>query len=509
MFDYMGSATPSRVSDVRRTAVNARARAWERWGSPALFPSAGSTPQARAWVVQRRRILQGADLLVGVVASLLAYLLRFGFESTPILVFVFVVPLVWLSALAASGTYAVAQNGVGSQEYRAIGRAAFTTFAGVAIASYLLHAQLSRGVVVPLSILLFVGTMAVHGLHRRQLARARTHGRYIRNVLVMGRADACAAIVMEMQASAVAGYRVVGACVTDDDTDSRELRLSGVPVLGTAEEAIGVVDRLGIDVVAVSSDPDLSGPTLRRIGWALAERRVDLVVAPGIFEVAGPRLSLHPVAGLSLLHVERPVDGWCRLFGKRLMDTVLAGVLTLIAVPIGLVVAVLIKLDSPGPVFFRQERVGVHGQRFKMLKFRSMCQHAEARKSSVEGGNTTNAVLFKVKQDPRITRVGKVIRRLSIDELPQLLNVLVGDMSLVGPRPSLPNEVDRYEADAMQRLRVRPGMTGMWQISGRSDLDWEQSLRLDLWYVDNWSPVLDLQILARTGRAVFGGSGAY
>ncbi|PID96371.1 MAG: glycosyl transferase [Actinomycetales bacterium] len=459
--------------------------------------------------MKRRRILQGADLTVGLLASLLAHYLRFGFESTPVLVVVFVIPFVWLSALVASGTYTVAQNGVGSDEYRAIGRAAFTTFAGVAIASYLLHAELSRGVVMPLSVFLLIGTIGVHALHRRHLARERTHGRYVRDVLVMGRADACVAIIMEMQASPVSGYRVVGACITDDDVDQVGSRLSGVPIVGTAGEAMHVVDRLGIDVVAVSSDPDLSGQNLRRIGWALAERRVDLVVAPGIFEVAGPRLSLRPVAGLSLLHVERPADGWFRLLSKRLMDTVLAGALTLVALPIGLVVAALIKLDSPGPVFFRQERVGAHGERFKMIKFRSMCQFAEARKSSIDGGNKTNTVLFKVKEDPRVTRVGKVIRRLSIDELPQLLNVLKGDMSLVGPRPPLPNEVDQYEADAMQRLRVRPGMTGMWQISGRSDLDWEQSLRLDLWYVDNWSPMLDLQILARTGRAVLAGHGAY
>jgi lipopolysaccharide/colanic/teichoic acid biosynthesis glycosyltransferase len=175
-----------------------------------------------------------------------------------------------------------------------------------------------------------------------------------------------------------------------------------------------------------------------------------------------------------------------------------------------LVMACAVRLDSPGPVLFRQKRVGERGEAFEMLKFRTMCVDAEDKLAVLAGsGDAGNAVLFKMRDDPRVTRVGRWMRRFSLDELPQLINVLRGEMSLVGPRPPLQREVDEYEPDAVRRLRVRPGLTGLWQVSGRSDLSWEESLRLDLWYVDNWSLVLDLQILFRTARAVVRGSGAY
>ena len=191
------------------------------------------------------------------------------------------------------------------------------------------------------------------------------------------------------------------------------------------------------------------------------------------------------------------------------MDLVLAAIITLLVLPIGLAIAAAIKLTSRGPVFFRQERVGEHGRTFHVIKFRSMVVDAEQRLETISRDGQVNSVLFKDQNDPRITSVGRFIRRYSLDELPQLLNVLAGQMSLVGPRPNLTREVALYESDAIQRLRVLPGMTGLWQISGRSDLSWEESLRLDLWYVDNWSPMLDLQILIGTARAVLRGSGAY
>lgn len=282
-----------------------------------------------------------------------------------------------------------------------------------------------------------------------------------------------------------------------------------MPVLGPPEMVLSAVDRLGAEVVAVSSDPDLVGHSLRRLGWALAERQVELMVSPGIVEVAGPRLSLRPAAGLSLLHVERPADGLVRRTVKRVYDFGLALMLLAALSPVFLVIAAAIKVSDRGPVFFRQVRVGAHGDRFRMVKFRTMVPNAERLLPTLSRDGQVNSMLFKDKQDPRVTSVGRVLRRLSLDELPQLFNVLRGEMSLVGPRPPLPTEVDQYEADAVQRLRVQPGMTGMWQVSGRSNLTWEQSLRLDLWYVDNWSPMLDLQILVRTFRAVFTGSGAY
>jgi exopolysaccharide biosynthesis polyprenyl glycosylphosphotransferase len=283
-----------------------------------------------------------------------------------------------------------------------------------------------------------------------------------------------------------------------------------VPVFGYPEQAMSAVDLFDAEVVAVSSDPDLYGSELRRLAWSLEEREVDLVVSPGLLGVAGPRLSIRPTAGMPLLHVERPVMSGARRVAKAVVDRLLTLTLAVVALPVLLVIAVAVRLDSRGPVLFRQVRVGEHGETFEMVKFRTMCFDAEARLPSLTGvADAGNSVLFKMKDDPRVTRVGRILRRYSLDELPQLINVLRGEMSLVGPRPPLPREVEAYEPDAVRRLRVKPGLTGLWQVSGRSDLSWDESLRLDLWYVDNWSFVLDVQILIRTARAVLHGSGAY
>jgi len=191
------------------------------------------------------------------------------------------------------------------------------------------------------------------------------------------------------------------------------------------------------------------------------------------------------------------------------MDRTIAGILVVLLAPVFLGIAAAIKLTSPGPVLFRQKRVGVGGEFFTIYKFRTMVVDAEKQLASLLQHNEGNAVQFKMKKDPRITPIGTFLRRFSLDELPQLLNVLIGNMSLVGPRPQSQAEVEQYEPDAMRRLHVRPGMTGLWQISGRSNLDWEQSIRLDLRYVDNWSPIVDLQILFRTFKAVVTSNGAY
>jgi exopolysaccharide biosynthesis polyprenyl glycosylphosphotransferase len=191
------------------------------------------------------------------------------------------------------------------------------------------------------------------------------------------------------------------------------------------------------------------------------------------------------------------------------LDRVVAALALLLLTPVLLAVAAAIKLTSPGPVLFHQERVGVNGQSFTMLKFRSMVVGADRNLESLRAENISDGVLFKMREDPRVTRVGRVLRRLSIDELPQLLNVLGGSMSLVGPRPPLPAEVARYDAPVHRRLLVKPGLTGLWQVSGRSDLPWDEAVRLDLRYVENWSLTMDLLILAKTVRAVLGSSGAY
>jgi exopolysaccharide biosynthesis polyprenyl glycosylphosphotransferase len=218
---------------------------------------------------------------------------------------------------------------------------------------------------------------------------------------------------------------------------------------------------------------------------------------------------VRPVDGLPMMHIEHPrLSGGRRLI-KSLFDISLAALLMALLAPVFLVVAIVIRADSAGSVFFRQIRVGRGGEMFRIVKFRTMHTDAEQRAAAMQAQNEHTGVLFKIRRDPRVTRAGRMLRRCSIDELPQLVNVLLGQMSLVGPRPPLPGEVERYPADMRRRLAVKPGMTGLWQVSGRSDLSWEEAIRLDLDYVENWSLTVDMVILLRTALAVMRGSGAY
>jgi exopolysaccharide biosynthesis polyprenyl glycosylphosphotransferase len=465
---------------------------------------------SRLWLAQYRAWAVIGDLTVSSFAALTLYLVRFGSgelrQTWPLLL----VPALWILALMVVQTYRAQFLGSGSEEYRAIGRAAVLVGCAVALYSYVGDLQLPRGLVLPLVPAVLVASLIVHWQLRRNLVGRRKAGSCLLNTVAVGRADSVAAMIREIESAPESGMRIVGACVSGlGFGDGHQDRIEGVPIFGPPESALAAVDSLGAEVVAVSSHPDLAGQPLRRLGWALAEREVDLVVAPGIVEVAGPRLSLRPAAGLSLLHVERPISSGGRILIKRAVDTIMTLSISLLLLPVFLFIAALVKTTSTGPAFFLQERVGARGERFQMIKFRTMVVDAEQLRPTIQSGHDKNAVLFKDPVDPRITKVGYVLRKYSLDELPQLFNVLLGDMSLVGPRPPLPREVANYEPDAVQRLRVRPGMTGLWQISGRSDLSWEQSLRLDLWYVDNWSPVLDLQILVRTVKAVVRGKGAY
>ncbi|MGB8383802.1 MAG: sugar transferase, partial [Dermatophilaceae bacterium] len=475
------------------------------------YPEGVARPRAAtAWARRYLTTAVAMDVAITIVGFCVAYYLRFGASLTSDLPLFVAAPVAWLGLLGFSGTYNRYRLGNGTEEYRAIGRAALLTFALMAVLDYVTDASLARGFVFPTMLIWLMATVGGHWWLRRRLNARRAQGDSMLNTLVVGREDAVTSMIREFREAPQSGYRIVGACVSGMDTTwSRRPEVEGVPVLGDPEETLEAVDRTGADVVAVSSHPDLSGQPLRRLGWALAERQVELVVAPGIVEVAGPRLSLRPAAGLSMLHVERPADGLARLTVKKVMDYVLAAIITVLVLPVGLAIAAAIKLTSRGPVFFLQERVGEHGRTFQVIKFRSMVADAEQRLESMSRDGQTNAVLSKWEQDPRITPVGRFIRKYSLDELPQLLNVLAGQMSLVGPRPNLSREVAMYESDAIQRLRVLPGMTGLWQISGRSNLTWEESLRLDLWYVDNWSPMLDLQILIGTVRAVLKRDGAY
>jgi exopolysaccharide biosynthesis polyprenyl glycosylphosphotransferase len=253
----------------------------------------------------------------------------------------------------------------------------------------------------------------------------------------------------------------------------------------------------------------MSGVRLRELAWELEKTGTDLCVAPALLDVAGPRTTIRPVAGLPLLHMDHPEFTGTKQVIKDAFDKLVGLSALALTAPVFLFVTLIIRLDDGGPAFFRQTRVGRDGRDFTVYKFRTMVMDAEKLKAELAASNDHDGVLFKMRKDPRITKVGSWLRRWSLDELPQLLNVVRGDMSLVGPRPALPDEAARYGDYVRRRLVVKPGLTGLWQVNGRSDLSWEESVRLDLRYVENWSLVLDLQILWKTLSAVWRGSGAY
>jgi exopolysaccharide biosynthesis polyprenyl glycosylphosphotransferase len=460
---------------------------------PAIVPTSFSESR---WIRWYRAASAGSDLLAGAAGSALALLTRFGSDvTTGYLVLGALLPFAWVASVGLGRGYEPRYYGTGPEEFRAILRSGLGLTAAVAITSYALKSEIARGYVVLAIPATVVLSMLLRWCLRRDLSRRRVGGRCMRRVLVVGRAGQADTLIGYLQERPYDGFRVVATCVPHGD--------------GDAADIMAAVGRHRVDVVAIATDPELAGHSLRRLSWALEQRGVDLIVSPGIVEVAGPRIAVRPVAGLSLLHLERPsVSGGPHLL-KSVFDRVAGLLLLALAAPLIVAVAIAVRATSRGPVLFRQRRVGRAGAEFTMLKFRSMYADAERRLGDLHALSDGNGLLFKMRSDPRVTPLGRRLRRYSLDELPQLINVVRGEMSLVGPRPPLPQEVARYAADDARRMLVKPGLTGLWQVSGRSDLSWEESVRLDLRYVDNWSMTLDLLILWKTIRAVLHGPGAY
>jgi exopolysaccharide biosynthesis polyprenyl glycosylphosphotransferase len=395
--------------------------------------------------------------------------------------------------------------GHGPEEYKVVATASFQLFAVMAIISYLFRLEVARGFVAIAMPSGVIGLLATRWLWRRWLRLHRAQGLLSTSVLVVGDRQHLVNLIRSLDSVPDAGYHVVAACCGD----AGESYLGRVPVLGDESEAAGIAHRTGATTVICTSSQGLGAGGLRRLGWALEGHDIELVVAPALTDVAGPRVLTLPVAGLSLLHVEAPVFAGPQLAVKNTIDRIAAATLLVLLSPLFAVIALLIWLDRHGPVFFRQERVGKGGTSFPMMKFRTMVITAEEMLPSLLDRNDGQGPLFKMRDDPRITRIGRTLRRYSLDELPQLVNVLRGEMSLVGPRPPLAIEVEEYEQDVRRKLLVKPGMTGLWQINGRSDLSWEEAVRYDLYYVENWSIMSDLMVLWRTGRSVVQSSGAY
>jgi exopolysaccharide biosynthesis polyprenyl glycosylphosphotransferase len=491
-------------------------------GSDVLAPttrvSEGFKPN---WTRSYARRLALTDAGAIVVSVALAQLVRFGADPatlrSELVVYSYtavsaVLILAWLGALILYRSREQRVLGTGVEEYRRVVRATAALFGTVAVVSYLLKLEVARGylaVALPLGLL---SLLLTRRLWRKWLVKRRFEGRLVSTVVVVGSHRTAAAMAKEFDRVRGAGYRVAGVCVPGWGTgkgDSVNVDGHPVPVLGDETAVIDALEATRANVVAVSNTEYLGTGGMRALAWQLEEVDADLVVAPGVIDVAGPRLQIHPVAGLHLLHVDKPQYRGAVKSRKLALDLIGATIWLLLLWPLFLLVAILIKMDSRGPVFYRAERIGLNGKPFTMLKFRTMIVDAEQRRIALLARNDGAGPLFKMRRDPRVTKIGRWLRRLSIDEAPQLINVLLGQMSLVGPRPPLRSEVVTYSGDVHRRLLVKPGITGLWQVSGRSDLSWEESVRLDLFYVENWSLMQDLIIVWRTIGAVVKKDGAY
>ncbi|MEV4429958.1 sugar transferase [Streptomyces sp. R-07] len=416
--------------------------------------------------------------------------------------------LLVLAALAVNRSWAPAVLGQGAEEFRRLGRSLFAATVVLALGGIALTSRnIKLWIFVAIPAIALV-TMTARYLLRLWLHKQRNEGRCLRPVLAAGSPATVRDLISRTRKFPHIGWRVEAVCTTDGLGPDGD-QVDGVPVVGPLADVANHVRRDGYRVVAVTPDPHWSPDRLRRLAWNLEGSDAEMVVAPVLMEVAGPRLHVDAVLGIPLLRVSMPAFTGGRRAIKGVVDRMGAAVLLMLFAPLLAFVGLLVLLDSRGGAFYRQRRVGKDGREFTILKFRTMVTGAHGARAELAARNEGAGPLFKLRRDPRVTRVGAVLRRYSIDELPQLFNVLTGSMSLVGPRPPLPEETAAYGPDIRRRLLVKPGLTGLWQISGRSDLPWEEAVRLDLRYVEDWSLALDTVILWKTLRAVLHGQGAY
>lgn len=467
-----------------------------------------------SWTRRYALSMVATDFTLSAIAAAIAFAIRFGpgasgTDPMRYALASLAFPFLFVATVAAGRAYESRFLGAGSEEYRRIFDATVRLAAVVSLAAVALRVDLARGylaAIFPLAVVL-----ALTGRYggRRVLRHQRLRGRCVNRVVVMGRERSVAELIRTVRRDGHEGFDVVAACL--DTLSPRDaVQVEGVPVYGGATDVIAAVLATGADTVAITAFSDLDTTAVRRLGWQLEGSAVTMLLAPRIADVAGPRIHIRPVAGLPLLQVEEPELSGGRRLLKALLDRSVALVLLLLSAPLLAAIGLVVRLTTPGPALFRQQRVGTGGNTFTLWKFRTMRVTAEDELAELIKNNVhADGPLFKIHADPRITSAGRWLRRFSLDELPQLVHVLSGRMSLVGPRPPLPSEVRSYEDSVHRRLLVKPGLTGLWQISGRSDLSWADTVRLDLQYVENWSLALDLSILWRTTAAVLARRGAY
>ena len=519
-----GSLSAAEAVDLLEDSPTVRLESLGLAGVDQLADRADTVPANKRFAAWSRRYLIAiatADALVGGIAAALPASISDTLSWNHRAVLLCLLgALVWPVAIALSRGYRRNRIGIGFDEPGAVIRAGMVVVVAVALpagfmavpagtldpngALNLLYALLKLVAVgTPLAVVM---SLLVRFLAHRALHFLQRQGRSLRHVLVVGSFGAAQQLSERIQREPDTGMKVIGLCLPSSELPRPVV--DGIPVLGSLRQVPDVVRSMGCDAVAVTSDDVTRYNYLRELAWSLEGAGVELLVDPGLVEVAGPRMHIRPLMGFPLLHVEEPhFTGW-RWMMKRVSDIVMASVGLLIISPVMLAIAAGVKLQDGGPIIFRQARIGRQGKPFTMLKFRSMVVDAEARKLELMEHNEGKGGLFKLSHDPRVTRLGQFLRSFSLDELPQLFNVLGGSMSLVGPRPHLASELAQMPSEASRRSLVTPGLTGLWQVSGRSDLEGDDAVRLDLRYVENWSFTLDLQILWKTMSAVLAKRGA-
>ncbi|MDO4917007.1 MAG: sugar transferase [Rothia sp. (in: high G+C Gram-positive bacteria)] len=483
----------------------------ERWAE---------SPDTRTWQPKIVAALNVADLLAIVFTIVIAHIISFGFKDALVLGRIQTswdysatgigIAILWFISLEIANSRNIRYLGQGNDEYRLVIKATTYFFCAVAIFSYVSTIDFARGYILIAYPVGLLTLLAERWLLRRYLVHWRKKGRALTRVMVISDTESGAHLYDTLYGAQQSGLSPVAFYLPGFEKGTA-VEGYDVPVLGystDSQEILRACREHNIHAVAVSSGYRLTPKQLRSLGWDLAAAHIKLIMAPATTDIAGPRIRTQPLNGVPLIHVSTPRMEGFAAFTKRSIDIVASGFGLILLSPLLLLIGLIVKSDG-GPIFFMQKRVGYRGMPFHMVKFRSMVPNAEELKQKLMDQNEGNGILFKMADDPRITKIGKFIRKYSIDELPQLWNVFMGDMSLVGPRPPLESEVAQYEEDAYRRLLVKPGITGLWQVSGRSDLSWEESIRLDLYYVENWSVIGDFVILFRTVKAVFAQEGAY
>ncbi|MGV9712271.1 sugar transferase [Gordonia sp. NPDC003424] len=462
------------------------------------------------------------DAVIVIAAVVIAQVVRFGGDDALASSGSAHVPAALVS-IALAGTWMLALRafqardrriiGSGSQEYSRVVTASLSVYGALAVVDMLFRLNIARGYLALAFPIGTIGLLLSRWMWRQYLAGQRADSKNLENVLVVGGINSAVPLIKRLMKQPRLGYRVVGICLPEPRTSGSSVTAGNfvVPVVGTFDDVSDAVQKSNATAVAVTSAETLGHTAMQNLSWDLEGMDVDMLVAPGITDVAGPRMTLRPVEGLPLLHIDKPQYGASQSVLKTTLDYVVACTALLLSSPVMLLTAIAIKRHDGGPVFFRHARVGKDGREFSVWKFRSMTQNADGQKAQVQSAfaNPDRSVFFKAQDDPRITPIGRFIRKTSIDELPQLFNVITREMSIVGPRPLVPGEGSEIPNFVERRLLVKPGITGLWQVSGRSDLSEEDRIRLDLIYVENWSLMQDLVILWRTLKTVALKQGAY